>query len=141
MHFLLLSSLMCLLLLADPAHALEQQPVHLVKDPGAAVQQQCSSSEGTATTCPSGLNDAMVWPHCMMHAKTEPVCPAWQSHLSVCVCFVCPVLCCAQAYEELTKKLRELDALNGISGLLGWDELVSYQNTTLRTATLRTALT
>ncbi len=29
-----------------------------------------------------------------------------------------------QAYDELTKKLRELDALNGISGLLGWDELV-----------------
>jgi hypothetical protein len=30
-----------------------------------------------------------------------------------------------QAYDELTAKLRELDALNGISGLLGWDELVS----------------
>jgi hypothetical protein len=31
---------------------------------------------------------------------------------------------CLQAYDALTKKLRELDALNGISGLLGWDELV-----------------
>lgn len=30
----------------------------------------------------------------------------------------------SKAYEELTGKLRELDALNGISGLLGWDELV-----------------
>lgn len=48
--------------------------------------------------------------------------------------------CCAvpnQAYEELTKKLRELDALNGISGLLGWDELVSHPKAhTLLTYTL-----
>jgi carboxypeptidase Taq len=28
------------------------------------------------------------------------------------------------AYDGLAKKLRELDALNGISGLLGWDEMV-----------------
>jgi hypothetical protein len=34
------------------------------------------------------------------------------------------LLCVLQAYDELTAKLRELDALNGISGLLGWDELV-----------------
>jgi Zn-dependent M32 family carboxypeptidase len=33
-------------------------------------------------------------------------------------------LCVLQAYDELAAKLRELDALNGISGLLGWDELV-----------------
>jgi hypothetical protein len=31
-----------------------------------------------------------------------------------------------QAYEQLVSKLRELDALNGISGLLGWDELVRH---------------
>ena len=30
-----------------------------------------------------------------------------------------------QAYDDLAAKLRELDALNGINGLLGWDELVS----------------
>lgn len=30
-----------------------------------------------------------------------------------------------QAYDELVGKLRELDALNGISGLLSWDETVS----------------
>jgi Zn-dependent M32 family carboxypeptidase len=41
------------------------------------------------------------------------------SNMSVLSC------CCLQAYDELTAKLRELDALNGISGLLGWDELVS----------------
>jgi hypothetical protein len=36
----------------------------------------------------------------------------------VCACLL------PQAYDELVKKLRELDALNGISGLLGWDEMV-----------------
>ncbi|GBF90989.1 hypothetical protein Rsub_03844 [Raphidocelis subcapitata] len=30
----------------------------------------------------------------------------------------------AQAYEKLCGKLRELNALEGISGLLGWDEMV-----------------
>eukprot|EP00878_Enallax_costatus_P001574 GHUV01001725.1.p1 GENE.GHUV01001725.1~~GHUV01001725.1.p1 ORF type:complete len:544 (+),score=156.71 GHUV01001725.1:74-1705(+) len=30
----------------------------------------------------------------------------------------------SKAYDDLAAKLRELDALNGISGLLGWDELV-----------------
>ena len=29
-----------------------------------------------------------------------------------------------QAYEKLCSKLKELSALNGISGLLGWDEMV-----------------
>eukprot|EP00775_Hariotina_reticulata_P006119 gene6119-6358_t len=29
-----------------------------------------------------------------------------------------------QAYDDLCAKLRELDALSGINGLLGWDELV-----------------
>eukprot|EP00879_Flechtneria_rotunda_P004762 GHRR01005032.1.p1 GENE.GHRR01005032.1~~GHRR01005032.1.p1 ORF type:complete len:544 (+),score=181.25 GHRR01005032.1:157-1788(+) len=29
-----------------------------------------------------------------------------------------------KAYDELVKKLKELDALNGINGLLSWDELV-----------------
>lgn len=29
-----------------------------------------------------------------------------------------------QAYEKLCGKLRELNALEGISGLLGWDEMV-----------------
>lgn len=38
---------------------------------------------------------------------------------------------CWQAYDELAKKLRELDALNGISGLLGWDELVGSPISTL----------
>jgi hypothetical protein len=38
--------------------------------------------------------------------------------ISVCACLL------PQAYDELVKKLRELDALNGISGLLGWDEMV-----------------
>jgi hypothetical protein len=42
------------------------------------------------------------------------------------------VLHLLQAYDELTAKLRELDALNGISGLLGWDELVSSSSSSGR---------
>jgi hypothetical protein len=39
--------------------SLEQQPLHLIKDASNAAGQQCT--EGTqGTTCPSGLNDAMV---------------------------------------------------------------------------------
>ncbi len=30
---------------------------------------------------------------------------------------------CAQAYDKLCGKLKELSALQGISGLLGWDEM------------------
>jgi hypothetical protein len=30
----------------------------------------------------------------------------------------------AEAYNDTTKKLREINALEGISGLLGWDEMV-----------------
>lgn len=36
----------------------------------------------------------------------------------------CPCPAC-QAYEELSGLLKEMTALNGISGLLGWDEMVS----------------
>jgi hypothetical protein len=30
----------------------------------------------------------------------------------------------AQAYAKVCDKLKEVDALSGISGLLGWDEMV-----------------
>lgn len=67
--------------------------------------------------------------------QTEACLRGWQSHLCLCLCV--PSAGCRavpkQAYEELTKKLRELDALNGISGLLGWDELVSHPKHTLLT--------
>jgi hypothetical protein len=42
---------------------------------------------------------------------------------------VCHVLSNLQAYDDLCAKLRELDALSGINGLLSWDELVSFAST------------
>jgi len=38
---------------------------------------------------------------------------------------VCHMLSNLQAYDDLCAKLRELDALSGINGLLSWDEFVS----------------
>lgn len=40
--------------------------------------------------------------------------------LCACRC----LLCVSQTYDALTKKLKEVSALGGISGLLGWDEMV-----------------
>lgn len=34
-----------------------------------------------------------------------------------------------QDYADLCSQLKEISALGGISGLLGWDELVRAENT------------
>lgn len=57
------------------------------------------------------------------NCHTPPRCPPCRvMYTPASSTLPCHVL---QAYDALVKKLRELDALNGISGLLGWDELVS----------------
>ena len=40
----------------------------------------------------------------------------------------CAMSATAQNYEQVVTKLREINSLEGISGLIGWDEMVSLSN-------------